>query len=290
MKLGFLVVYLLRDENEKLLDLHLNQIAACTEVPYTIYAAVNRLQDRFRSKLLLSNVKIVDIPTTALRGIEEHSYYLDHLAAAAVAGGVTHVCTLHVDSFPIRRGWSSDLAAKLRGDCVLVATMRDAASRYPVTSLMMFPREFYLQHRPVFSTPKEVRDLPEYRRYEEASGCGPRPDSGAGYGFTIFSRNLSWTPMTRTDRVPAGFGFGVFDDAIFHLGAAVWWPESREAVETTGTVKMLALARLPRRAIASVFPATIAAKITSEAAAWRREKRRRDLLANPEAFLRSIRK
>ena len=39
MNLGIAVVYLVNQENSRLLDIHLDQIERCTKVPYTIYAS-----------------------------------------------------------------------------------------------------------------------------------------------------------------------------------------------------------------------------------------------------------
>jgi hypothetical protein len=51
MKLGILVVYLVTEEDERLLDIHLSQIEKTTSVPFRIYAVANRLQPRFRERI-----------------------------------------------------------------------------------------------------------------------------------------------------------------------------------------------------------------------------------------------
>src|ERR1700730_4179926 len=152
MKLGILVVYLVAEDNEQLLEMHLSQMEKNTRVPFCIYAAANRLQPRFRERIeRLPYIKICPIPDTDLRGRDEHPYYLEWLVKAAVLDEATHICTFHVDSFPVQAGWAEEVAAKLCGDCVLVAIQRDKETdRKPVTEFMMFTREFYLAHRPTF--------------------------------------------------------------------------------------------------------------------------------------------
>ena len=106
MKLGILVVYLVAEEDERLLEIHLSQIEKTTSVPFRIYAAANRLLPRLRERIEnLPYVSIYEFPTTTLRGSHEHAYYLDRLAETAVADGASHICTLHVDSFPVCAGW-----------------------------------------------------------------------------------------------------------------------------------------------------------------------------------------
>jgi hypothetical protein len=136
MKVGIVVVYLVSEENEKLLDIHLSQIEEHTHTPYAIYASVNRLLPRFRQRLERSTkVKICECPTTELRDREEHSFYLDYLVRHAVEDGVSHVVTLHVDSFPVRSDWIEVLTGKLSDSCVLVAIQESKESVLPSTML-----------------------------------------------------------------------------------------------------------------------------------------------------------
>jgi hypothetical protein len=51
MKLGIIVVYMLKEENEPILNFHLKSIERYTSVPYTIYGSVNRLLPAFRYQL-----------------------------------------------------------------------------------------------------------------------------------------------------------------------------------------------------------------------------------------------
>jgi hypothetical protein len=222
MKLGLAVVYLVNEGDEGLLDLHLSQIARRTHVPYTCYAAVNRLTRGLRARVARApHAAIVDIPTVSLRGTEEHSHYLERLIAAAVADGATHVATLHVDSFPVRDGWASELAAHLASGCVLAAATRaELGDAKPHPSLMFFSREFYLRYQPAMLVSRAERGSPEYRRYQ--SECRAAEDTGIGYGFRLWREELAWHRLRRSNAVDEHHAMaGIYGDVVFHLGAAV---------------------------------------------------------------------
>ena len=254
MKLGILVVYLVAEDDERLLEIHLSQIEKNTSVPYCIYASANRLLPHLRGKLeRLPQVKICPIPDTDLRGRDEHPYYLEWLVRAAVEDGATHLCTLHVDSFPVRAGWAEEIAAKLHGDCVLAAVQRDKKTdRKPVTEFMMFTREFYLAHRPTFRISERVKASADYQRYRAA--CPHTPDSGVGYGFAIWSAQLSWFPLLRVDRDKNRYYCGgIYGDLIFHLGGAVLYRASPKAT-TRPRIRAAEMLSLVRSAAVVILP------------------------------------
>src|SRR5262249_31311078 len=217
MRLGIVVVYLVREADGSLLDLHLRQIEEHTRVPYGIYGAANRLLPAFRQRLEQHpRVRICECPTTELRGSAEHAYYLEHLVRLAVEDGVSHVVTLHVDSFPVRTGWAEELAAKLSGSCVF------ATPEHINTACLLFRRDFYLKYRPTFHLSEQERAGAGYRRYLEE--CAPVPHSGIGYGFRAYTEGLSWYYLR--EAAPCEYG-KVYDDMIFHLRGAVKRGENR---------------------------------------------------------------
>jgi len=296
MKLAIAVVYLAVDrEDEKLLEIHLNQIEKNTPEPYTIYAAANRLPDGLRRVLARRpNVKVLDLPMTELRRSDENAYYLELLLQKAIEDGATHVCTLHMDSFPVRPGWAGELTGKLKGDCVLAGMERDPyRDKKPLTAFMLFTREFYLGYRPTLSLSAQARETPQYRRY--AKVYPHILDSGAGYGFTIFREGLTWYPLVRTDRGPQGWGFGIFGGLIFHLGGAQWFPVEQSHVKRQPSRWTPWLGRLWRVAglvirgrlrsrIGELAPSNLQQDLNSR----RMAERKSALAASPEAFLRDL--
>jgi hypothetical protein len=251
MKLGILVVYLVAEEDERLLEIHLSQIEKTTSVPFRIYAAANRLLPRFREKIeRLSYVSICQIPTTKLRDSFEHAHYLDRLVEIAVADGATFICTFHVDSFPVCAGWVEKIAAEMREDCVLAGVERDERKdRKPVTEFMIFTREFYVAHRPTFRLTESEMASSEYPKY--LANCPHTPDSGLGYGFKLWSQGLSWFPLKRlhNDRAPSTGG--LYGDLIFHLGGMVRNRSARKDVTSPkiSAAHLLSLFRAFGRAV-----------------------------------------
>lgn len=221
MRLGIAVVYMVLPGNEELINLHLRYIERCTRVPFTIYAAANRLPTDLRDRLAAKPyVRVCSIPTTDLRSSLEHAYYLERLIATAIKDDVTHVVTLHVDSFPIRSGWATDLAAKLSSGYSFAAIVRDELrDPKPMTACLFFPHEFYVRYQPKLLLPRETMRSAARRKYVRHL-ANPK-ESGTGYGFLSCREGLQWFPLRRTNLREDHYYFGsIHGDLIFHLGAA----------------------------------------------------------------------
>ncbi len=216
MKLGIAVVYLVSEDNEKLLDLHLSQIEKHTTVPYTVYGSINRLLPKFHPKLKSNpKTKVCECPMTHRLDVEEHSFYLEHLVRTAIEGGSSHVVTLHVDSFPIRSGWAEEFAGKLSGFHTFATPSYGA-----YTACLFFHRDFYLKYHPTFLLSEADRSSPEYKQFcKEAKHL---PHSGIGYLFKAYQEGLSWYPLMELHRGSSRYIFisSIYDDCIFHLGSA----------------------------------------------------------------------
>lgn len=233
--LALVVVYLAAEEDGWLLDLHLEQIARCTTVPHTIYAAAHRLPQSLQPRLAAApNLKMSAVPPTSLRSTAEHVYYLEALTRQAVEDGASHIAVLHVDSFPIRRGWAEDLAARLdeRTAYITVDTIN--------TALLFFPAAFYRAHAPRYMLADGDFDSPEYIALRRAHDL--QPHSGIGYALCAFRNGLGWQELPDTTAAPPGPSGRVFGGLFFHLARASWIRGPRPS-RLAGTRLAAALAR-----------------------------------------------
>lgn len=321
MKLGITVVYLVSERNEPLLDLHLRQIDKFTESPYTIYAAVNGLLPRFRPKLEQNpHVRICpcrayvqgtglwrqDQAQVARKGLAaadskyEHSWYLEQLIRTAIEDGVSHVAILHVDSFPVRPGWDSELMGRLSERCVLAGITRDPQIDHkPLTAGILFAREFYLKYQPRLLLSQEQLDSEDYRRYRQA--CPHTTDSGFGYGFTLFMEGLTWYPLARSN--PGGnrtLFASIYGDLIFHLHAAAFIERTNTLGFTVPVSRRRGLLGAAARMARVLLPGAlrhrirrcVSAQIDSRCQAVDREdweRQRQSLFHDPDCYLMYLR-
>jgi len=261
-KLGIVVVYLLNEEDEGLLDLHLSLIDRYTNLPYKIYGSVNRLCPKFLPELVNHpHVEICHCPSTGLRGYQEHAYYMDRLVDTAVADGCSHVVMLNVDSFPVRKAWAQTLASYLDERCVLAAVKRvENFDNKPHPSCIFFRSNFYLQYKPSLILSKEELQSPQGRRYLVESGS--IHDTGVGYGFKLFSSGLDWHPLLRSNRAEDHYIIAsVYGDLIFHLGGAtrekkIHLPERRLIDERMSKTPVRLMSRMIRLLAAAASEAT----------------------------------
>lgn len=218
-RLGILLVCYLKDDDDlPLLELHLERVAKHTQLPTTVFVAANRASDAARALLgSYPDVVVCDNPDTELRGSREHGYHLDLLARQALAAGVSHLCTLDVDSFPIRDDWVDVIAAQAPTESGLAAILRvengDVALPHP--SCTFARRELFERYSPSFSP--DWDGTPEFRAFLRATG--QRGDTGIRLGYTLWSNGLAWGKLLRTNAVdPHYLMAGIYGDAVFHLG------------------------------------------------------------------------
>ncbi len=217
--LGILVVYALAHADDiRLLDLHLERIARHTHVPYTLFAVAVRLDDEASRHVLdAPNVVMCDIAPTERRGSREHGYYLDAMVPLALDRGVSHLCTLDVDSFPIDDAWLHTLLDLAPPETGLVGVLReengDVALPHP--SCILAPRAFYERYHPSFWP--EPERTGEFRRFVRATG--QRADTGIRLASLLWNEQLPWGKLRRTNASnPHYLLAGIYGDAVFHMG------------------------------------------------------------------------
>jgi hypothetical protein len=220
-RLAILVVYFLKDDGDlPLLALHLDRIEMHTKVPYTLYAVANRVS---KSALAMigerPNVKILKPPTTALRASREHGYYLDAMIPVALADGVSHICTLDVDSFPIRDSWVNVLLHAAPEESGLSGVLRsengDVALPHP--SCVLARRDFFERFMPSFSPDSD--STPGFRTFLHSTGQSA--DTGIRLGYILWHNKMPWGYLVRTNtRNPHYLMAGIYGGVVFHLGSA----------------------------------------------------------------------
>ena len=136
-------------------------------------------------------------------------FFLEQLVKTAIDDGVSHVATLHVDSFPIRNGWAEELAGRLSGSCV-IATLNRVD-----TGCLLFRREFYLNHHPRFLVTEAERASSRFKEYLRQ--FDPAVHAGIGYGYKAYCEGLEWYYLKETHHGGNTVHGAIFDDMIFHL-------------------------------------------------------------------------
>ena len=299
MKLAILVVYLVPDDQERLLDIHWNRIERHTAVPYTIFGSVNRLSSSLRHKVeARGDTRAFEFPPTEQRGSNEHSYYLERLLPLALEDGATHIAILHVDSFPVADAWVEILARKL-SPSRLFATIENIN-----TACLLFDRDFLLRHRPTLLLPAERQRGPEYEAY--VRDCQPNLHSGIGYGFTAYQMGAGWYSLLETARTGDAGGPAIYDDLLFHLKGAVRLGGAREKVIASplrrlGSGRFEALLSLSRKAlpeavrlsIRSLMRRPLHSLIDDSRVQWQREQMAnalQQLLEDPDGYIERLRR
>lgn len=217
--LGLTVVFLLNEDDEPLLRAHLHMIRHAATLPYRVYGSANRMPAGLLPVLeKYPEVVLCDVPTTEHRGAAEHSYHLSHLFDRALQDGATHLCALHVDSFPVRHGWDADMVALLAAGNALVAPPRvqNVEELNPHCACLFFSTDFWKHYRPFPALPKVPSADPDFERHRAR---GYVQETGEAFGYWVMRDSLKWHRLLRTNVHEDHPSNGtIYGDTIFHLG------------------------------------------------------------------------
>ena len=207
------------------------------------------------------------------------------------------MCTLDVDSFPVRADWVDVVAAQLAEASGLAAVCRleNGDTQLPHPSCTFARRDFYERFHPSFSPDSD--GTPEFRRFLHTTGQSA--DTGIRLGYALWSRGLAWGRLVRTNAVdPHYLMAGIYGDAVFHLGGIGRGKVFRRDLQGS-TVHRLTrpLERLPvgqgaaRRAKQAALHRLRSGTEAELAAANRQEfaRIRTRLLTDPDGFLAELR-
>ncbi|MEP6623256.1 MAG: hypothetical protein ABJC79_02355 [Acidimicrobiia bacterium] len=217
-RVGILVVYYLRsDDDLPILALHLDHVARHTRRPFMVYGVANRVTPAARELLEQHDwLRLCEVEPTDRRGSREHGYYLDALAAIAIADGVDSIVTLDVDSFPIADGWIETVAdaASAHGGVAGVLRVENGDTALPHPSCVMMSATFFTRYRPSFSPDSDGTS--EFRRFLRSTRQAG--DTGLGLAYALWSQQLPWARLRRTNVVEVHPVIaGVYADCVFHL-------------------------------------------------------------------------
>ena len=296
MKLGIVVVYMVKPENAELLDLHLNKIRTLTTVPYTIYAGVNRPPPSLLERLKVeAGLEIVPLPETDLSSSAEHSFYLEHLIERALNGDVTHVVTLHVDSFPIRHDWAEVIAAQLKGNTAL-ATLSKNRFLIGYSACLFFRRDFWEECRPRLLLTAADRSSQEYERFARDYRYHDE-ESGAGYLFRAYASGKEFMLLERSNAGEDVGQFGsVHGDLVFHLEGAYRYDKLSEEERATANKARRKALIVAKNRLKRCVPKAVRRRARGLSLplinSWERplyDEARRALLDDPEGYLERLR-
>lgn len=249
VKLGICCVYFYGPDSDWLLDLHLRYIASTlVGYDYTVYAAANRLQPELRHTLEgTPRLRIVTLPHYEGEGSHEHAFYIDLLLRHAADDGCTHLAALDSDSFPVLPDWPQVLLGRM-GRMRLAAVLRseNLDTYLPHPCGLFMDSSFLVEHAPrMFPPMSEILSNASFQGY--LNETGQRPDTGIGYGYTLWKSKEPWLPLTRSNRRNPHFLMaGIYGDVFFHLGASSRRPWFHFDYKTRPSLRIgSALGRVP---------------------------------------------
>lgn len=295
IKLGIIVVYLVDDDNEKLLDIHLHQIKENTSSQFTLYACVNMLQPKFVNKLkqykFIRPIVCKDYigPNDETRGAKEHSHYLTQLIEIAIKDSASHMAIFHPDSFPINLGWDQKYLNQLIYDTDLI-------SIFPhMTGFMFFHKNFYRINNPSLLPSPEDEASQSWLKFQKTNNVTNLSESGMGFAYYAYLNKQNWIKLSKSTFGDNHHRLGSFsNNYIFHLGSASDY-RNRPMRDIAGQQKILGIkdfiSKILPNTIKNIFKRMIPQKILFPEIKENKDeflKTRDMLLNNTSNFLKSL--
>lgn len=211
--IGICIVFLMTDEwGEFLAATAVRQLEATATGPFRIYGhalRADQTQMHFLSGLKVTFPKLPPAPAAPETISKEHSYLLDQLTSIAFADGCRAVATFDMDSWPILRGWDRQYAALVNEQVPVVAMVRtEFQDNFPFGAFTLLDKSFWKPGRSSFASnnPRSLSSRPS--------------ETGSGILDQLASEGQRFYRLERTNRWnPHPIIAGVYDDAVFHLGA-----------------------------------------------------------------------
>lgn len=211
MKLGIIAVYLSTEDSKAFLALHMEYIRKVTTTEYVIFGGVKQDDLEWRQTVsTYPDIVQCELPTAPKNHPNEHAYFLDYLTTLALKKDCSHIVTLHLDSFPISRGWNETLLKLSEDDLTCVA-----AIDFP-TSCLFFSKRFYEKYQPPFFYNSPSAEFLKFCEEHQQLN-----HSGTSFLFTAHQNGLPYFLLTREINNRATNHDDIYSNLIYHLGGAV---------------------------------------------------------------------
>ncbi|MGQ0486463.1 MAG: hypothetical protein ACT4SY_14065 [Hyphomicrobiales bacterium] len=216
--LGICVVYLsLDDLGDFLQQKSIDQIACHTRSPYRIYGSALRTSKDQEDALKRAGVICVPAGNgsgPARQQQDEHSYLLDKLVFHAFEDGCDFVATFDMDSWPVLPRWDEHYISRLSGEVPLVTIVRtELGDNFPFGGFSLLSRSFWQEKLWSFGA-------------DPSTSFSSRPsETGSGLLDRLVREDKAFLRLERSNAWdPHPLMGGLYDDAVFHLGAGSRMP------------------------------------------------------------------
>ena len=215
--LAICVVYLAHEaEGLALLDFSIEQIRRVTTGPYRIHGCCPDNDPAIMSRLTSHGVVVHEAPARHSDISQEHSQLLNLLVDRAAEHGCTHVATFDMDSWPVLSGWDERYASLVDAATPVASIVRtELGDNFPFAAFTFFQADFWRIGTSSFN----VQQRGPFG--EIASNLSSRPtETGSGILAQLHDDGLSFFRLERSNaRNIHPVIAGLYDNAIFHLGA-----------------------------------------------------------------------